>query len=100
MKFYRKYMEETIHAIASLTRLNYNNLISVKKIRDFYDIDSINYSKINFYWRNLQFLEQIGILRSINTKSPKIYKVLNYFKFFELLHNSYLNHENLTESII
>ena len=93
-------MEETIHAITCLTRANYNALISVKRIRDLYEIDSLNYSKINFYWRNLQYLEEIGILKSITTKSPKIYKVLNYFKFFELLHNSYLNHENLTESLI
>jgi hypothetical protein len=91
-------MEETIHAIACLTRANYNTLITVKKIRELYDIDSLNYSKVNFYWRNLQFLEQIGILKRINTKSPKMYKVLNYFKFFELLHNSYSNQANLTEA--
>jgi hypothetical protein len=102
MKSSGKYMDETLHAIMYLTKINYNAVISVKRIRELYDIDSLNHSKVNFYWRNLQFLEQIGILKTISTKSPKLYKVCNFFKFFELLHDSYMcNYQrDLIEAVI
>ncbi|MFW9772256.1 MAG: hypothetical protein ACFFFB_05480 [Candidatus Heimdallarchaeota archaeon] len=99
MNFYRKYFEETVVAIASLTRFNYNAEITVKRIRDLYKIDSFNYSKINFYWRSLQSLEEIGVLKQINTKLPKIFRVVNYFKFYELFHDTYLGRLNNTAQI-
>jgi hypothetical protein len=84
-------MDETIRAIGYITRDNYNSLITVKKIRDFYEIDQLNYSKISFYWRSLQHLEEDGILKRHGSKTPKQYRVLNYFKFFELLHDAYIS---------
>jgi len=94
MHFYRKYMEETIHAIACITKNNYNAIISIKRIRDFYDINSTDHSKIAFYWRNLDTLDEIGVLKRINAKSPKLYRIFNYFKFFELLHDTYIHQVN------
>ena len=91
MKITEIYMDETIRAIGYITRDNYNSLINVKKIRDFYEIDPLDYSKISFYWRSLQHLEEDGILKRHGSKTPKKYRVLNYFKFFELLHDAYVS---------
>jgi hypothetical protein len=91
MKITEMYMDETIRAIGYLTRDNYNSLITVKKIRDFYEIDPLDYSKISFYWRSLQSLEDDGVLKRTSSKKPKQYRVLNYFKFFELLHDAYVS---------
>lgn len=100
MNFYRKYMDGTIHAIARLTRINYNAIITLKKIRDLSNIQSSDHSKIAFYWRNLENLEEIGVLKRINDKSPKMYRLFNFFKFFELLHDTYLHQTNLNEQFI
>lgn len=97
MNFYRKYMDGTIQAIAHLTRINYNAIISIKKIRGLYNINSSNHSKIAFYWRNLETLEEIGVLKRINTKTPKLYRLNNHFKFFELLHNSYVHQDDVSD---
>ena len=97
MNFYRKYMDKTIQAIAHLTKINYNAIISIKKIRGLHDINSANHSKIAFYWRNLEKLEEIGVLKRINTKNPKLYRLDNHFKFFELLFESYLHQINLDD---
>ena len=91
MSISEKFMEDCIRAIEHITRDNYNNLINVKKIRDFFKIDPLNNSKISFYWRCLETLEQEGILKRIGPKTPKQYRVLNFFKFFELFHDSHIH---------
>ena len=48
-----KFLDETICAIDAITKDNYDTLIYLKKIRDLYKISSLDYSKINFYWRSL-----------------------------------------------
>ncbi|MHA2391747.1 MAG: hypothetical protein ACXAEX_07240 [Promethearchaeota archaeon] len=84
-------MDETIRAIGYITRDNYNSVITVKKIREFYRINPLDNSKINFYWRSLNTLELDGILKRKGNRSPKQFLVLNYFKFFELFHDSYMS---------
>ena len=81
-------MDETIRAIEKIIRYKYTTLITVKKVRDLYNVKSIESSKINFYWRSLESLEQTGILKRYGTKKPKKYQVLNYFKFFELFYDT------------
>ncbi|MFW9876804.1 MAG: hypothetical protein ACFFG0_27235 [Candidatus Thorarchaeota archaeon] len=84
-------MNETICAIMNIIRYEYTSLITVKKIRNLYNIKSIDNSKINFYWRSLQSLEQVGILKRYGSNKPKKYQVLNFFKLFELFHDAYIN---------
>ncbi|MFX1454237.1 MAG: hypothetical protein ACFFDB_02575 [Promethearchaeota archaeon] len=91
MNIYEKYMDETICAIGNIIRYRYTSLITVKKIRDLYNIKSRDGSKTNFYWRCLQSLEQMGILKRYGTKNPRKYQVLNFFKFFELLYEARVN---------
>ena len=91
MSISEKFMDDCIRAIGHITRHNYNTLITVKKIREFHKIDPFNNSKISFYWRCLQSLEQNGTLKRIGPKNPKKYRVLNFFKFFELFHDSHIN---------
>ena len=83
-------MNETICAIMNIIRFKYTSVISVKKIRNLYNITPIDNSKINFYWRCLQSLEKTGILKRSGSKKPKNYQVLNFFKLFELSHNTYI----------
>lgn len=100
MNFNKKYMEETIRAIGYITRDNYNSVITVKKVREFFDINPLDNSKINFYWRSLHSLELNGILRRKGNKSPKQYLVSNYFKFFELLHDTYMSRVAMVNGIV
>jgi len=51
------------------------NIISVKSIRRRNDIESSDRSKINFIWRNLEFLEKNGFIMIHNDKLPKQYKL-------------------------
>ena len=89
MNFVQKYLNETIRAIEYITRTNYDIIIDVKKIRAFYDVDTADKSKINFYWRSLQFLEQKGIIELIGNRTPRQYRVINYFELFQLVYNIY-----------
>ena len=89
MKIPEKFLTETIRAIEVITKDNYDSLITVKKIRDLYGIDSLEYSKINFYWRALDYLEEHKVLKRFNSKVPKKYQILNFFIFFELLYDVY-----------
>jgi hypothetical protein len=98
MKIPEKFLDETIRAIDAITKDNYDSLISVKKIRDLYKISSLDYSKINFYWRSLDYLEEHKVLKRFNTKVPKKYQVLNFFKFFELLYDVYNNQTEIASS--
>ena len=98
MKIPEKFLDETIRAIDAITKDNYDSLISVKKIRDLYKISSLDYSKINFYWRSLEYLEEHKVLKRFNTKVPKKYQVLNFFKFFELLYDVYNNQTEIASS--
>jgi hypothetical protein len=100
MNFSKKYMDDTVWAIVHFIRESYNSIISVKKIRDFYRIDSLNYSKINFYWRSLQELEEKRILKRINSKIPKQYRVLNYYKFFNILQYEYVINVQEAEALV
>ena len=92
MKIPEKFLDETIRAIGVITKSEYNSLISVKKIRELYKIDPSDYSKINFYWRSLDYLEEHKILKRFESNLPKKYQVLNFFKFYELLYDVYNNH--------
>jgi hypothetical protein len=98
MKVPEKFLEETIRAIEVITKDKYDSLISVKRIRDLYKIDSLDHSKINFYWRSLDYLEEHKILKRFESKLPKMYKVLNFFKFFELLYKVYNNQAEIANS--
>ncbi|MFX1410066.1 MAG: hypothetical protein ACFFA6_06920 [Promethearchaeota archaeon] len=98
MNINAKFMDETIRAIGYVIRFNYNSPISVKKLRNLYKIESVDKSKTNFYWRCLKSLEQNGILKRYGTKEPKKYQILNFFKFFELLHDSYVNQATLSQN--
>ena len=89
MNFSKKYLDDTIHAIEWITRKNFNVLISVKKVREFYLGDPSDHSRTNFYWRSLQYLERKGILECVRTQNPKQYRVFNFFKLFELVYDVY-----------
>ena len=95
MNIPKKFMDETIRAIENIIRNKYMSLITVKKVRNLYNIKSIDSSKINFYWRSLQVLEETGILKRYGSKKPKKYQVRNYFKFFELFHTTYINNQKI-----
>jgi len=92
MNIPEKFMDETIRAIENIIRNKYMSLITVKKLRNLYNIKSIDSSKINFYWRSLQSLEQTGILKRYGSKKPIKYQVLNFFKFFELYYDVYFRY--------
>jgi len=98
MKIPEKYIDETIRAIGYITKSEYHSLITVKKIRRIYDIEPLDYSKINFYWRALHYLEESKIIQRYGTKSPKKYQVLNFFKFFELLYDAYINQAKIANN--
>jgi len=91
VNFFEKHLDETIRAIGQITRNRYSSLISVKKIREIYEINSTNNSKIGFYWRCLQDLERQGVLKRVGNQLPKKYQVQNYYDFFERLYHSYVN---------
>ena len=95
MNIHDRFMDETIFAIENIIRYKYTSLITVKKIRNLYNIKSRDSSKINFYWRSLQALEQSGILKRYGSKKPIKYQVLNFFKFFELFYNAYINSQKI-----
>ncbi len=97
MKIPEKFLDETIRAIGVITKSEYNSLISVKKIRELYKIDPLDYSKINFYWRSLEYLEEHKVLKRFESNLPKKYQVLNFFKFFELLYDVYNNQINIDQ---
>ena len=92
MNIPEKFMDETIRAIENIIRNKYMSLITVKKLRNLYNIKSIDSSKINFYWRSLQSLEQTGILKRYGSKKPIKYQVLNFFKFFELYYDVFIRY--------
>lgn len=91
MSISEKFMDNTIRAIGYIIKSNYKSCISVKKLRQIYKIESVDNSKINFYWRCLQILEKNRVIERYGTKSPKKYRVLNFFKFFNLLYDAYTN---------
>ena len=94
MNIPEKFMEQTICAIENIIRYKYTSLITVKKIRKLYNIKSRDISKINFYWRSLQYLEQTRILKMFGSKKPKSYQVQNYFKFYELFYDVYMRYSS------
>jgi hypothetical protein len=98
MNIHKKYMDETVRAIGYITKFEYHSLITVKKIRKFNKIEPSDYSKINFYWRSLQTLENDRIVRRFGSNSPKKYRVLDYFKFFNLLHDVYMDQASISEN--
>jgi len=98
MNIYGKLMNEIIVAIGNIINFEYTSIISVKKIRNIYGIEPIESSKINFYWRCLQSLEQSGILKRYGSSRPKKYQVHNFYKFFELLYNAYVNRASINKN--
>ena len=86
------FLDETIRAIENIIRYKYTSLITVKKVRNLYNVKPIDSSKINFYSRSLQSLEQTGILKRYESKKPIKYQVLNYFKFFELFYDTFIRY--------
>ena len=69
-----KYLMEVINLINYLVKEKKYN-IDIKKIRKCYKIESSNRSKINFYWRILGYLENLGYLELIKIKPTKTYKL-------------------------
>ena len=51
------------------------NIITVKSIRRRNGIDSSDRCKINFIWRNLEFLEKYGFIEIYINKRPKRYRL-------------------------
>jgi len=100
MNIHEKFMDETIFAIENIIRYKHASLITVKKIRNLYNINPLDSSKINFYWRSLQTLEKTGILKSYGSKNPKKFQVLNFFKFFELFYEVFIRYHTKRTSII
>lgn len=95
MNVHEKFMDETIRAIENIIRYKYTSLITVKKIRDLYHIEALDSSKVHFYWRSLQALEETGVLMRYGSQKPKKYQVRNFFKFFELFYDTYVNSQKL-----
>ncbi len=74
MDFFLKNLKETLEAINKLMDNNIT-IVNTKRIRRCNNIKASNRSKINFIWRSLEYLEDVGILKlngSTNTKSYKI----------------------------
>ncbi len=74
MDFFLTNLKETLEAINKLMDSNIT-IVNTKRIRRCNNIKSSNHSKINFIWRGLKYLEDVGILKlnkSANTKSFKI----------------------------
>ncbi len=99
MNIHKKFMNETLRAIGYMTKFEYHSLITVKKIRKFYKISPSDYSKINFYWRSLQYLEKNRVIKRFGSKSPRRYQIINFLKFFNLLHDIYLDNLKLATNI-
>ncbi|MFW9829200.1 MAG: hypothetical protein ACFFEY_16620 [Candidatus Thorarchaeota archaeon] len=96
MNILQKYIDETVRAIGYITHFEYHSLISVKKIRKLYKIGPSDYSKINFYWRSLQYLEENKVIKRFGSKTPRRYQIINFLKFFNLLHDIYIDNLKLT----
>lgn len=77
MNFFIKYLKETIEGINYL--IDRNQLyINMKRLRFVLGVKAYEKSKINFYWRNLQLLEEKNIITLLSDKSPsKLYKLPN-----------------------
>lgn len=73
MNFFKRNLEDTIHAIKDLVKTN--RRITVQNIRLFHEIKSSNRSKINFIWRSLEYLAEQKCLKCIDRNSPKIYEL-------------------------
>ena len=76
MDFFKKYLIETIQGINGLIELN-ESYVNVRKIRTILEVEPSNKTKINFYWRNLQLLEQKKILKLHSRNRSKVYKLPN-----------------------
>ena len=85
--FWKKYLDQTLYAIAEITANKNGSEITVKKIRQVYGVQPSNRSAINFYARTLIHLKDNGVLRSIgnNPRSPRKYALLNEEKLLSLL---------------
>jgi hypothetical protein len=67
------YLNKTVEAVLKLTLNKPINAITVKKIRQLYQVESSNLSAIRFYSLALRYLTKIGALELINNGSPKKY---------------------------
>ncbi len=71
MDFFEKYLKETLETIKSFR----NGIITVKRIRVASNIKSANRSQINFIWRALKSLVQVGFLELNGLRKPQSYKL-------------------------
>lgn len=71
MDFVEKHLKETLEAIKTLNK----KMITVKGIRIARNVKSSDRSKINFIWRALKSLTNIGFLELNGSKNPKKYKL-------------------------
>ncbi len=97
MDFFLKNLEETLEAINKLIE-NSVYVVNTKKIRRCNNIKSSNRSKINFIWRSLKYLENLGILERNGAQYPVNYKIkatekINISKFLDKIKNERKNSE-------
>lgn len=77
MNSLQEHLRETIDAINNITESDPDTLLNVKKIRIYYGVKASNRAKINYYWRSLRFLKQIGILEAVKSNGTKQYRLNN-----------------------
>lgn len=85
--FWKKYLDETLYAIRKLTANGNGGEISVKKVRQVYDVRPSNRSATNFYSRALAYLKDVGILKLVlnNAQSPRKYALKNKEKLMSFI---------------
>lgn len=71
MDFVEKHLRETLETIKTFNK----GIITVKRIRTARDIKSSDRSKINFIWRALKSLTDIGFLELNGSKNLNRYKL-------------------------
>ncbi len=71
MDFFEKHLKETLETIKAFNK----GIITVKRIRIARNVKSSDGSKINFIWRSLKSLTDIGFLELNGSKKPKRYKL-------------------------
>ena len=80
MDFFKKYLSEIIDFFLSKLENNSYIVIRVKDIRKYYKIKPSNRSKINFFWRILEKLENQDFLFMKKVSRPKVYYMTENLK--------------------
>jgi len=67
-------LKKVVDCVNQLTE-NGVKIVNTKKIRAIIGVKSSERSKIYKIWNNLEFLEELGVLKLISNKSPKSYEI-------------------------